>query len=100
MPFTVPTTVPRNGASVTSVNYTWSSYNNGNTSEIVELCYSPQYSSSISNCVDISAAQSGTSTAHAGYNARGQFWIRHTISGGSYPAISTSSDLITVNYSF
>lgn len=37
MPFVVPSTVPRNGITVTSVNYTWSSYNNGNTSEIVEL---------------------------------------------------------------
>ncbi len=100
MPFVVPSSVPRNGAAVTPVNYTWSSYNNGSTSEIVELCYSPQYSSTIGNCVDISAAQSGTSTAHAGYNARGQFWIRHTIFGGNHPAISTSSDHVTVNYSY
>ncbi len=100
MPFTVPSSVPRNGATVTSVNYTWSSYNNGNTSEIVELCYSAQYSSIIGSCVDISASQSGTRTEHAGLNARGQFWIRHTISGGSYPAVSTSSDHVTVNYSY
>ena len=100
MPFNVPSSVPRNGATVTSVNYTWTPCNNGNTSELVWLCYSPQYSSTIGDCVDISASQSGTVTHHAGFNARGQFWIRHTISGGSYPAISTSSDHVTVNYSY
>lgn len=100
MPFSVPSSVPRTGATVTSVNYTWSSYNNGNTSELVELCYSAQYSSTIGNCVNISSAQSGTTTAHAGLNAKGQFWIRHTITGGSYPAVSNSSDYVTVNYSY
>lgn len=100
MPFASPQSVPRNGATVTSVNYTWSRYNNGNTSEFVQLCYSPQFSSVIGNCVDISASQTGTSTAHAGLNARGQFWIRHTLTGGTSPAFSTASDHVTVNYSY
>ena len=100
MPFTVPSKVPNIGATVTSVDYEWTPYNNGNTSEIVELCYSPKYSSTIGYCSNISASQVDNSFAHTGFDAKGQFWIRHTIEGGSYPVYSYASDKITVNYSY
>lgn len=100
MPFGPPTSVPISGTSIMSVAYTWTPYANGNTSEIVELCYSEPYSSIIGNCTNISAARSGTSSGYNGKSARGKFWIRHTINGGTYPAISTTTDSVTVTYNY
>ena len=100
MPFTVPSSVPNTGAVVTSVSYQWRPYPNGNISEIVELCYTPKYATNPpADCVNITAEQSDINTDFAGRDAKGQFWIRHTIIGGTYPAYPSSvRDEIIVDY--
>lgn len=101
MPFSPPSGVPISGTSVTSVAYQWTPYNNGNTSDLVQLCYSQPYSSVIGSCQNISNAQTGTRHEFDGYSARGTFWIRHTLTDGTYPAYANgASDMVTVNYHF
>lgn len=101
MPFSPPSSVPISGTSVTSVDYRWARYNNGNTLEVVELCYSQPYSSVIGYCQNISLNQTGTTHAFDGFSARGQFWIRHTLTGGTYPAYPNGiTDTVLVNFRF
>lgn len=100
MPFSPPTSVPISGTSVTLVSYQWAPYTNGRTIEFVELCYSQPYSSIIGYCQNISASQTGTTLNYNGFSARGKFWIRHTLTGGTYPAFSSTTDTVTVNYHY
>lgn len=101
MPFSPPSSVPISGTTVTSVSYQWSTYPNGNSSELVEICYSNPYSSTIQYCHNISASQTGTVHFYDGFSARGTFWIRHTLTGGTYPATANSrTDSVTVNYHY
>ena len=99
MPFAPPSSVPSSGV-VSTVQYSWFPYANGNTLESVELCYSAPYSSVIGNCQNISGTRTGTSFNFAGKSAKGEFWIRHTIFGGTYPTVSTTTDSITETYVF
>ncbi len=101
MPFSPPSPVPISGTTVTSVSYQWSTYPNGNSSELVEICYSNPYSSTIQYCHNISASQTGTVHFYDGFSARGTFWIRHTLTGDTYPATANSrTDSVTVNYHY
>lgn len=101
MPFSPPSSVPISGTTVTSVSYQWSTYPNGNSSELVEICYSNPNSSTIQYCHNISASQTGTVHFYDGFSARGTFWIRHTLTGGTYPATANSrTDSVTVNYHY
>lgn len=101
MPFSPPSSVPISGTSITSVTYNWSPYPNGNTTETVQLCYSKPYSSTLERCQDVSSLQSGSRNEFNGLSARGSFWIRHTLTGGTYPATASGmSDTVTVNYTY
>ena len=101
MIFSRPTSVPISGTSVTSVSYSWQRYPNSNTSEVVEICYSNPYSSTIQYCNNISSSLSGTVHFYDEFSARGSFYIRHTIFGGTYPATPLSNyDTVTVNYNY
>lgn len=101
MPFSPPSSVPISGTTVTSVSYQWSTYPNGNSSELVEICYSNPNSSTIQYCHNISASKTGTVHFYDGFSARGTFWIRHTLTGGTYPATANSrTDSVTVNYHY
>lgn len=101
MPFSPPPSVPISGTTITLVTYNWSHYQNGNTNELVELCYSAPYSSIIGRCTPITASQTGTSPNFNGLSARGSFWVRHTITGGTYTAVPANmSDIVTVNYTY
>ncbi|WP_146215175.1 hypothetical protein [Rivihabitans pingtungensis] len=96
MPFNAPTSMPTLTSFITSVTYQWTGYGNGNTVRKVEICYSKKYSTTISNCWEISNRQQDTIHNFDGLDASGKFWIRHRISGGTYPAISSALDTVTV----
>ncbi len=98
MPFGAPTSMPTLTSFVTSVAWQWTGYGNGNTSRVVQICYSKKYSYTLERCRDISAFPQGSTHAFDGLDASGKFWIRHTINGGSYPAISSATDSVTVNH--
>jgi hypothetical protein len=83
---------------VTSVAWQWTGYGNGNTSRIVQICYSTKYSMALTGCQDISDRPQGSINFFNGVDASGRFWIRHRIVGGSYPAMSNTSDTVTVVY--
>ncbi|HNX71999.1 hypothetical protein [Rivihabitans pingtungensis] len=96
MPFNAPTSMPTLTSFITSVTYQWTGYGNGNTSRTVQICYSKKYSTVISNCWDISNRQQNTIHNFDGFDASGKFWIRHQIWGGTYPAVSSALDTVTV----
>ena len=96
MPFGAPTSMPTLTSFVTSVSYQWTGYGNANTSRIVEICYSAKDSTTIGRCQTISDRQQAVIHSFDGLDALGKFWIRHRIFGGSYPAISSASDSVTV----
>lgn len=100
MPFTQTVGVPNSGTVVTTIEYNWSDYGSTRTSEIVELCFSARYTTVISDCIDISASKTGIVTYYAGKSARDSWYIRHTITGGSYPAYDTKPDTLKVNYTY
>lgn len=97
MPFNAPASMPTLTSFVTSVSWQWQSYGNGSSSEIVLICYSKKYSNVIGNCNRINAQQGSTSVFN-GFDASGKFWIKHTLTGGNYPAISNGFDQVTVNH--
>lgn len=96
MPFSSPTSMPTLTSFVTSVSYQWTGYGNGNTSRVVQICYSAKYSATIGRCHNISDRQQATIHNFDGLDASGKFWIRHQIWGGTYPAISSALDTVTV----
>lgn len=99
--FTPPTTVPSSTTSITSVTYAWNPYPNGNTSELVLLCYTQPYGTNVYRCVDVTANRTRTLNDFNTLSARGSFSLKHTLTGGTYPATASGvSDTVTVNYSF
>lgn len=85
-----------------SVQYTWYHYTNGTTDK-VELCYDRPYNATLQYCTDVTAAQSGTSTAFnlITFDAGSKFYLRHTISGSASPKTpSLTSDQVVVTYSY
>lgn len=100
MPFSPPAGVPNSGTVVTTIEYTWTNYGSGRTSEIVELCFSARASGIIGDCINISASQSGIVNYYAGKSARDSWYIRHTITGGTYPTTVFTADTVKVNYTY
>ena len=99
MSFGAPSSLPVRNLPVTSVDYVWTPYPNGNTRETVELCFSAPYVTTPGKCVDISNSRTGRDSTNFRYQeARGTFYIRHTLRGGKYPIYSTGRDTVTVNY--
>lgn len=96
MPFNAPTSMPTLTSFVTSVSYQWTGYGNGNTSRVVQICYSKKYSTTLERCIEITSAPQGVTHNFDGLDASGKFLIRHRISGGTYPAISSALDTVTV----
>lgn len=96
--FGTPTEVPRRGAEITSVSWGWSFYQNGVTTQEVRLCYRPEFSVDEGPCLDISGAQAGSTDIFNGLDARGNFTMRHTLYGGTYPVYPTHEDTIIVDY--
>lgn len=96
MPFSSPTSMPTLTSFVTSVSYQWTGYGNGNTSRVVQICYSKKYSTTLERCIEITSAPQGVTHNFDGLDASGKFLIRHRISGGTYPAISSALDTVTV----
>lgn len=96
MPFSSPTSMRTLTSFVTSVSYQWTGYGNGNTSRVVQICYSKKYSTTLERCIDITSAPQGVTHNFDGLDASGKFLIRHRISGGTYPAISSALDTVTV----
>ena len=101
-PFNPDSSVPRRNTEITSVAWNWNSIPNNNTSESVELCYRREYSNVDLRCLDISSAKNDFSDAFDGLDARGRFYMRFTIAGGTYPAYSTSrtADTVRVDYKY
>jgi hypothetical protein len=93
---------PRNVTSVTKVYWDWNNIPNGNTSEVVELCYWQPNTTTDTLCLDISSSQNDSTDHFDGVDARGTFRLRFTIFGGTYPAWSSSrvEDTIRVDYDY
>lgn len=92
-----------NKPQITSLAYTWSPYTNGRTSEKVEICYIPWTGGDLVNCVDVSSAQSGSTTAfnNIDFKYGTAFYIRHTLTGGTYPALRPDAgDSISITYNY
>lgn len=96
MPFNAPTSMQTLTSFITSVTYQWTGYGNGNTSRVVQICYSKKYSTTLERCIEITSASQGITHNFDGLDASGKLWIRHRISGGTYPAISSALDSVTV----
>ncbi|WP_150125100.1 hypothetical protein [Aquaspirillum sp. LM1] len=97
MPFRSTTYMSTGASYVTSLSWQWTPYANGNFSEVVQICYSGKYSTVIGGCRTYPARQ-GTTQDFNGLDASGTFWVRHTLVGGSYPAVSSTADRISVVY--
>ncbi len=98
MPFYASPPMLTGKSFVTSVSWNWTGYGNGNTSRFVQICYSTKYSMALVDCQNISNSPQGSTNAFNGIDASSRFWIRQQIFGGSYPAMSYTSDSITVMY--
>ncbi len=98
MPFYASPPMLTGKSFVTSVSWNWTGYENGNTSRLVQICYSTKYSMALVGCQNISRSPQGSINAFNGLDASSRFWIRHQLFEGSYPAMSYTSDTITVMY--
>ena len=98
MYFGAPASTPESGTAITGVNYAWNTYNNGNTSEVVTLCYQKPYTSVDYLCADV-PSQTTTVDLFNGQSANGSFKITHALVGGTYPVFGGGvQDTVTVNY--
>lgn len=88
--------------SITSVTVTVNPYPNGNTGETIQICYAHPYSSTYGYCQSqfITGPQTFVySTQFDGLNARGTFYVRHTLVDGTFPAYPNSvQDIVSVDY--
>jgi len=102
--FSARNTIPRQGTlTITMVSWSIHPYENGAPIQVYEVCYTPQYSSKIKKCLNVSSALNGSTTFFNGENARGSFLIRGTLSGGgSYPAFPPRNrkSSMTVSYQY
>jgi Flagellar protein FlhE len=97
--FHPPVTTPSTTTSITSVGYNWMRFTNGNAADDVVMCYQQRFSSTDHRCTGILATQTGATSLFNGLSAKGSFTLRHTLTGGTYPAFGTSlTDTVTVNY--
>jgi hypothetical protein len=97
--FLMPPAGVSTSAKITHVEGRWNPYPNGNTHEEVQICYAQPSSSVYGDCVNISTRPTFNLSNYAGQSARGSFAIRHTLTGGSYPATGSGvKDSISVYF--
>jgi hypothetical protein len=85
--------------SISGIAYTWNPYPNGNTSEIVQLCYKRPNAANDLGCAYVTDARSGNVSTFNNESAKGTVTLRHTLTGGTYAATPSGvSDTVTVNY--
>lgn len=99
--FIAPSGTPTN-SKITSISYSAVTYSNGSTSQTDSLCVSSTGSANSYTCYALTA-KSGLITTGAliGQSAKQTFKITHQLhGGGTYPATTTASDTLKVNYSY
>lgn len=87
---------------LTSIQYWWYPYQNGTTDK-VELCYDRPLQVNHEYCTDITASQTGTSTAFnaVAFDFNARVYIKHTVSGAASPKTpSLTSEKVIINYSY
>lgn len=97
------TTLPANPV-ITGTEVTVTPYSNGFAADTVTICYGQQYSTSDFVCLPdftVTATTTVTTDLFNGQNAKGWITVRHTLTGGTYPAFGApAQDTVTVNYSY
>ena len=87
---------------ITSVQYTWYPYV-GPTSQQAWICYDTPYQTTQGNCLEITGAQTGTTTFYNTFqfDAGSTFYIKHQVFGGTYPMTPpATADQVKVTYSY
>lgn len=100
MPFDPPSSVPKHGAVITSIAYSWTPYDEQATNEYVMICYTRPYSTLREYCQQLKE-KNGTLNTFKGLNAYGSFWIKHTLNGSvkTFPIYANGrTDTLTINY--
>lgn len=98
--FTVPSSVPNTGTSITTVSWSINPYSNGATSQNYAICYyAPNQNTTPVKCVTIASLSASTSL-FSGYSAKGAFSITVQLTGGTYPVYPSQSSSVTVNYQY
>lgn len=102
--FTQPQTQLPNNAPITGTSVQVTPYTNGRTTELVQVCYRQQFSDLDYACTAAQAITGATTIPTSlfnGQNARGTITVKHTLTGGTYPATGgTAQDTVTVNYQY
>lgn len=92
-----------NPQSITNVAYSLVAYPYQGGTEYVQICYSTPYSSTIGTCQSVSPGSSGNITVFntLTFGQGAEVWIRHTITGGTFPAMApTTKDSLTINWKY
>ncbi|PQQ28588.1 flagellar protein FlhE [Photorhabdus hindustanensis] len=97
--FTTPSSVPTR-ATITTVSWNIGLYSNGATTQTFNVCYTPRYSSTPSQCLDVSGALNSTTNAFSGHDAKGSFRISGILNGGTYPVYPSHYNMIKVDYQY
>ncbi|MDR2837423.1 MAG: hypothetical protein LBV49_02455 [Azonexus sp.] len=91
------------GRTIAKVEFLWNPYPNGNTQEDVQICFT-NYPGGALDCnpVPLPASTAGIITptnAYNGKDARSTISIRHTLTGGTYPANAAGvSDTVWITW--
>ncbi len=97
------TTLPANPV-ITSTVVALTPYANGFATDTITICYQQQYSLTDFACLadfQLTGPTTMTTNLFNGQNAKGTITVRHTLTGGTYPAFGTSAqDTVTVNYTY
>ncbi|MCA6220658.1 flagellar protein FlhE [Photorhabdus antumapuensis] len=97
--FTTPSSVPTR-STITTVSWNIGLYNNGATTQTFNVCYTPRYSSTPSQCLDVSGTLNGVTNAFSGQDAKGSFRISGILTGGTYPVYPSHYNMIRVDYQY
>ncbi|WP_445375899.1 flagellar protein FlhE [Photorhabdus tasmaniensis] len=97
--FNTPISVPAK-ATITTVSWNIGLYANGATTQTFNVCYTPRYSSTPSQCLDVSGSLNGSTNAFIGNDAKGSFRISGILTGGTYPVYPSHYNTIIVDYQY
>ncbi|MBB2915499.1 hypothetical protein FHS43_006820 [Streptosporangium becharense] len=104
MLFNKPVTSLPNNGQITSTTVQVAPYTNGRTTETITICYQKLYTATDYLCttpVSITGNTTFSVSAFNGLDPKGTVTVRHTLSGGTYPATGVGvQDTVTVNYQY
>ena len=97
------TTYPVNSL-ITSTSVLVRPYTNGATTETIRICYQQYGTTNRTPCTSellLTGATTYPLSTFNGLSPKGAITVRHTLTGGTYPAIPGGvQDTVTVNYSY